>query len=228
MHPALLDQDSQDEPFPRALAEKTMASVQGEPLALQGDAGALTQVGLDSHQDPPSKEAGLDPDAQEEPRNKEAGADAQQEPRSKEAGPDAREEPHSKEAGPDAREEPRSKEAGLDAREEPHSTGAGQDACQELSSGEASRQRSAMIEDEGSELPADSPEQTEQFSNPGLTECGSVLMKHLCQHTCIHTYIAFSLQEASLALKAGETEEQRALRIAHNIYVKFNRSTKNC
>ena len=35
------------------------------------------------------------------------------------------------------------------------------------------------------------------------------------------------LQESSLKLKTGETEEQRILRIAHNMYMKFNRSTRS-
>ncbi|CAE7244961.1 unnamed protein product [Symbiodinium microadriaticum] len=56
---------------------------------------------------------------------------------------------------------------------------------------------------------------------------GTALDKGLIQDILLRRPDSFQLQEASLALKDGETEEERLLRIAHNIYMKFNRSHKS-
>ena len=161
---------------------------------------------------------------QQEPCSKEAAPPAQQEPCSKEAAPPAQQEPRSKEAAhPNVQQAPCSKESALQAQNEAHNKGG---ACQELD---------AMCEGDGSEpvegrnlKAARAAAVAEALKRPNsfqIQDCKSwnplQCIGSASAHVC-------SLQEASLALKEGETEEQRALRIAHNIYVKFNRSTKSC
>ncbi|CAE7338863.1 unnamed protein product [Symbiodinium sp. CCMP2592] len=56
---------------------------------------------------------------------------------------------------------------------------------------------------------------------------GAALDKGLIQDILLRRPDSFQLQESALALKDGESEEERLLRIAHNIYMKFNRSHKS-